>query len=78
MWVGEKGNKLGNRGTALKQSVSPNVDSVDNSGGVLVEKQLLAATRIPGVVQSRINLWRGDGKTKGWDHAVREHYSGKR
>ncbi|CAB3888327.1 hemagglutinin repeat-containing protein [Achromobacter ruhlandii] len=75
---GGKGNKLGNRGTALKQSVSPNVDSVDNSGGVLVEKQLLAATRIPGVVQSRINLWRGDGKTKGWDHAVREHYSGKK
>ncbi|WP_216639286.1 hypothetical protein, partial [Achromobacter ruhlandii] len=37
----------------------------------------LIASKVPGVVRSRINLWKGDSNQNGWNHVVREHFSGK-
>ncbi|QEQ22201.1 hypothetical protein F0U64_07305 [Achromobacter xylosoxidans] len=40
-------------------------------------KNIKVPSAIPGVVRSRINLWKGDSPKRGWDHVVLVHYSGK-
>ncbi|ODA01880.1 hypothetical protein A7P25_01250 [Achromobacter xylosoxidans] len=42
------------------------------------EKTPNLISHVPGVVQFRINLWKGRAKDRGWDHVVLGHYSGKK